>query len=89
MKRPVQIQRRPRRLTEAAEILDAREIAMEAVAKPVRQAGDLEQRVFMAKRIIRFGAHVLAHMVGVEQAARFFASVTGELQAETTRSEAA
>lgn len=87
VKRPVQIQQRPRRATEAAQVAAARDIAMEAVARPVRQAGDIGQRVAMAKRIVRFGAHVLVHMVGIDQAARFFSSVTGELQAATTRSE--
>lgn len=71
--------KRARRAGESCKATQARHVAMEAVAAPVRNAGALSDRLAMAQHLVRYAAVVLAHQCDPSQAGSFVASVAGEL----------
>jgi hypothetical protein len=72
----------PSRAEAACRDMDARDRAMEAVARLVRTAGTISARIAMVRRIVRYGATCMVHMVGHAQAAAYLQALSGQVLAD-------
>lgn len=64
-----------------------REIAMEAVAAPIRNAGPLLDRIAMARRLIRYAATCACHMEGVAAVGQYLVALGGHMLAEAAAND--
>lgn len=64
-----------------------RDIAMEAVAAPVRNAGEILNRIAMARRLIRYAATCACHMEGVAAVGQYLVALGGHMLAEAAAND--